>query len=404
MADRRRAGVLAGLAAISFGAGAVLTSPLDSTQQEIHLAPGEQVLVIADLPATSPSPSISLSPTESPVVTLPPSPSPSPTPIPPTPTPVPPSPTPPPAPTPQPCGTALQPLIDAAPTGGTLDLSNCVYANANAKATITKAITIKRGVIKPNSTGAVNINANDVTFDGTSFDGGPGWTVRINGADRTKILNASFQNTTETPLQLVGPGIDTVLIQGTTFKISGPYSAVSCDDNLPFGQDFKNVTFRGITLDNGTNGNNWFGIECWGVQNLLIEGSSFKGGQVHISIPRSDGAIIQNNTFDLTKVTWAAIELADIDNTKVINNIAFGPPVGGGGMWNAFLQNHQGGGAFRNNLVEGNRLTNFPALFNAAEQNVSGNIVRNNCLINVTRMNWGNASIGYTLTNNGPCP
>ncbi len=323
---------------------------------------------------------------------------PTPTPLP-TIGPVPATPTPTPTTTPVSCGTSLQSKIDAAPAGATVDLGTCTYTGTAASLNITKPVTILRGTLKPSGFDAVSIRANDVTIDGTTFDGG-GWTIKVYGVDRTKILNSIFRNMRETSIRLVGPSVDDMLIQGNTIiqsvNTGTGYSPIS---GVGPGAMNKNLIIRGNTIDNGPAGIAHFGVEVWDNIGLIIEGNNIKGAGALISIPRSDGTIVRNNTFDLTQAFWG-MELADIDNAKVLNNTATGPGANVGSQWRAFIQLHPGSGTVNNITIQGNRLTNNWGFVNAAGQ---GHIITDNCLNNVGRMFEGSFTGPITNLRNGAC-
>lgn len=107
------------------------------------------------------------------------------------------------------CGTGLRAVLDAAPSGATVDLGTCVYTDP---VDIRTPVTILRGTIRvPGGTTAINVNADDVTIDSTTFEGG-GFTIRVHGRDRTRILRSTFTGMTETSIDLEGPSVDDTLI------------------------------------------------------------------------------------------------------------------------------------------------------------------------------------------------
>jgi hypothetical protein len=257
-----------------------------------------------------------------------------------------------PLPTPVACGTTLQALVDAAASGSTVDLGTCVYT---AGATIGKPLTLVRGTIRQAGTG-LRITANDVTIDGTSFDGG-NRTVQISG-DRAKILGSSFARMTETSIDFL-PGADAAVLDGVTITqtiltVHG-YSPISANDGSAGVGTFKGLTIRNSTIDQGPSGVAWFGVEVWGVSGLLIESNIFKGAGFHISIPRSDGAIVRGNTFELG-LGAKGIELADIDNVQFTGNTGFAAvPADMTKKWVALVQMHPGNGTVNNTTITGNR-------------------------------------------------
>ena len=91
-----------------------------------------------------------------------------------------------------------------------------------------------------------------------------------------------------------------------------------------FGQGTnRNLVIRGNTIDQGPSGVAWFGIEVWDNVGLIIENNSLKGASALASIPRSDGAIVRNNRFDMTQAYWG-IELSDVSDAQVYGNTVWG--------------------------------------------------------------------------------
>jgi hypothetical protein len=303
----------------------------------------------------------------------------------------------------------LQAVVDAVPVGGTVDLGSCVYSGSAAVVSINKPVTIRRGTLKPTGFNAVSIRANDVTLDGIAFDGG-GWTVRILGVDRTKILRSTFRNMRETSIYIAGPGVDDTLIEGNTII----QSVVTAHGYSPIagqgpGGTNRNVVIRGNTIDNGPPGVAWFGIEIFETLGLVIEGNTTKGAGAHISVPRSDGVIIRNNTLDLTTAFWG-MEIPDVDNARVLNNVAFTTgTIDLNKQWRALVQLHPGSGTVNGTLIMGNRLTRYAALVNApptpaAGKPIGATTVKDNCLSGVGRVSWGTWVTPVVLASNGPCP
>lgn len=306
---------------------------------------------------------------------------------PPTPVPVPPSPT--------PSGTLATIFANAGP-GAVVDLGTTVYT---AGGTVTKPLTVRGGAIKQAGM-AIAIKADDVTFEGTQFIGG-NQTVQFFPGRRRTLRRCNFSLMTETSLRL-WPGAHDTLIEATniTQSIGVGYSPIGANDLNAGVGTFQNLTVRGGTIDNGPPIVSHFGIEVWGVSGLVIEDVVFKGSDVHISIPRSDGAIIRRNDFDLALTPWAGIELSDVENVQVIDNTARGKSATGA-MWNAFVQLHPGSGAVRNVTIARNRVTNMPALLNAAGD---GHTIIDNCLTSVGQLQWGSFAAGapVTIARNGP--
>lgn len=396
--------------AVAFAIG-TLTSPLTATTlPKITLQPGDEVTIVAALPSASPSPTAA--PTASPTP-VPASPSPTLGPPPPSA-----SPNATPGPTQIACGTSLQSVVDAAPAGSTLDLGACSFSGASAVVSITKPLTILRGVIRPSGFDAVAIRSNDVTIDGAAFDGG-GWTIRIFGVDRTKILRSTFRNMREVSIYVQGPGADDTLIEGNTITQSvvttHGYSPISGRGGATGGICCNtNLVIRGNTIDNGPSGVAWFGIEVWDNVGLVIEQNQTKGCGPHFSIPRSDGGVIRNNVFDHSCGQGWGGEIADDDNVQVVDNTFIG--VASPAMtatWSAFVQIHPGSGTSNGVQLLRNRASNYPALFNNPPKATTAGLTqtavtaKDNCLQNVGRLFWADSNppaVPPIVSNNGPCP
>ena len=344
-------------------------------------------------------------PTPTPAPTGAPAPTPTPTPTPtgapaPTPTPTPP-PTPPPGANLPPqvsCSTSLSALINNAAGGSTLNLGSCVYTSA---IDIRKPIRLYGGVYRlPRGATAVNINADDVTIESARFEGG-GWTVKVYGRDRVKILNSSFTGMTETSISLVGPSVDDMLIQGNTIvqtvRTDHGYSPISGEG---YGRGKNNrLVVRNNTINQGPGGVAWFGIEVWDNVGLVIENNNLSGSAVLVSIPRSDGAIVRNNRFDMTQAFWG-IELADVSDAQVYGNTVWGSGAHVGPDGRGFVQMHPGCCTVERNTVRNNTVSKFWALVNAAG---SGHTITNNCLTEVTKVFAYSFSGPVTSSGNGPC-
>lgn len=369
-----------------------LVVPIVSTQagpaaDQIALLEGriaslEQRVALLEARPPAPSPIASPGPTAPPL--------PTPTPVPST------APGPTPLPTPPVCGTSLQSLVDAVPAGGSIDLGSCVYTTG---LNVGKPVTILRGTIKTGGT-AVTVRANDVTIDSTTFIGGA-QTITV-AADRTKILRSSFAGMTESSIRLL-PGADDTVIDGNTItqtvKTAHGYSPIAGNDGNGGVGTFKNVTIRNNVIDQGPSGVAWFGIEVWGASGFLIENNQLRGASALMSIPRSDGAIIRGNNFDMSAAFYG-IELADVDNAQVLDNVVTGPGATVGPDGRAFVQLQPGSGTVIGIQIKGNRVSNLWALLNAAG---SGHVITGNCLNGVGKLYAYSFSGPVTLASNGPC-
>jgi len=297
------------------------------------------------------------------------------------------------------CATPLSTLISNAPAGSTLNLGSCTYTTA---VNLGKSIALLGGTfqIAPGST-AINVSADDVTIDGSTFRGG-GNTIQINQHDRTKIRNSTFTGMTETSIRINGPSADDTLIEGNTItqtiQTGHGYSPIA---GQGFGQGTnRNLVIRGNTIDQGPSGVAWFGIEVWDNVGLIIENNSLKGASALASIPRSDGAIVRNNRFDMTQAYWG-IELSDVSDAQVYGNTVWGNSGSIGPDGRAFVQMHPGSGTVERNVVRNNTVSRYWALVNAAG---SGHTITDNCMADVTKLYAYSFSGPVTLARNGACP
>ena len=343
-----------------------------------------------------------------PVPNPPPNPAPNPTPTPaptggPTPTPGPTAPaTPPPAsgplPAPVSCSTPLSTHINNASAGSTLNLGSCVYTSA---IDIRKPIRLYGGRYRlPLGATAIHINADDVTIESARFEGG-GWTVKVYGRDRSRILNNSFTGMSETSISLNGPSVDDMLIQGNTIvqtvRTDHGYSPISGEG---YGRGMNHrLVVRNNTINQGPGGVAWFGIEVWDNIGLVIENNILSGSAVLVSIPRSDGAIVRNNRFDLTQAFWG-IELADVSDAQVYGNTAWGSGGSVGPDGRGFVQMHPGCCTVERNTVRNNTVSKYWALVNAAG---AGHTITNNCMTEVTKLYAYSFTGPVTISGNGPC-
>ena len=142
------------------------------------------------------------------------------------------------------------------------------------------------------------------------------------------------------------------------------------------------LTIRNNTIDQGPGGVAWFGVEVWDNVGLIIEGNLLKGSSALVSIPRSDGAIVRNNQFDMTQAFWG-IELADVDDAQVYGNTVWGNTGSIGGDGRAFVQMHPGSGTANRNTIRNNTVSRYWAVANAAG---SGHTITNNCLTDVNHL------------------
>jgi hypothetical protein len=207
---------------------------------------------------------------------------------------------------------------------------------------------------------------------------------------------------TETSIRVNGPSADNTLIQGNkitqTIQTGHGYSPIS---GQGYGQGTnRNLVVRGNTIDQGPSGVAWFGIEVWDNVGLIIENNTLRGASALVSIPRSDGAIIRNNQFDMTQAYWG-IELADVDDAQVYGNNVWGNSATIGPDGRAFVQLHPGSGTVLRNVIRDNTISKYWALVNAAG---SGHTITNNCTNGITKLYAYTFSGPVTISGNATCP
>jgi nitrous oxidase accessory protein NosD len=160
------------------------------------------------------------------------------------------------------------------------------------------------------------------------------------------------------------------------------------------------LIIRNNTIDQGPAGVAWFGVEVWDNVGMIIEGNLLKGASALVSIPRSDGAIVRNNSFDMTQAFWG-IELADVSDAQVYGNTVWGNAGSIGPDGRAFVQMHPGSATVERNTVRNNKVSKYWAIVNAAG---SGHTITNNCMSDVTKVYAYSFTGPTTISGNGTCP
>jgi len=118
-----------------------------------------------------------------------------------------------------------------------------------------------------------------------------------------------------------------------------------------------------------------------------------------VSIPRSDGAIVRNNQFDMTQDYWG-IELADVDDAQVYGNNVWGNSATIGPDGRAFVQLHPGSGTVLRDTIRNNTISRYWAVVNTAG---SGHTIANNCTNGITKLYAYSFTGPVTITGNGSC-
>lgn len=271
------------------------------------------------------------------------------------------------------CPTNLQSAIDATPAGGTLDVTGCSFTGSFA---IRRAITLA---------GARFVDS--------------AWTLQVSASD-VVLRDLTFERQRETSIRLTGAGTGPVLIERVrivqTVNVGSGYSPIS--GACP-GCRMHDITIRDSFVDQGPDGIAWGGLEVWDTDRLVIERNTLAGsGFALVSIPRSDGAVVRNNTFRLTQALWG-IEAADVDDVVITGNTATGPNrYQRDGM--AFVQLHPGSGQVLRARITNNAIADLWALVNAAG---AGHTITDNCLTRIVKVFAYSFAGAVTLERNGPC-
>jgi parallel beta-helix repeat protein len=223
------------------------------------------------------------------------------------------------------CGTSLQAMVDATPSGGTLNLAGCTYP---AGATIARPLTLLGATIRPaaGSTGIV-VRASDVTLDGlriigpqatTYREGEFGITVAASAsspARRLTIRNSEVASFGKAALWLryvadlvvenntvhdaVYAGI--MVISGTGGRISGntvsrvgvsgaeangnnAYGIALEDQGLPVSSDL--VVANNVVTDVPT----WHALDTHGGYRITFRGNTVRGSPRAVFITSSDAS------------------------------------------------------------------------------------------------------------------
>jgi hypothetical protein len=268
------------------------------------------------------APTITPEPTAAPTAPAPPGPTPTapPASTPPSPRPAPTAtpppaatPTPPPAASPTPattCGTSLQAKVDAAPSGGTLNLGGCTYA---AGATINKPLTLVGAqVYPPANTRGLIVTASGVSIDSVVIVGPQSATYRWNevgilttgSISNLVVRNSTLRRFGNSGIWL-GPTTN-ARITGNTIE-DAVYAGIM--DIAGSGDRIDGNTVRRIgVVGASANGNNAYGIAI-----------SNEGGTL------SSDVLVDGNTVE-TVPTWHALDTHAGQRITFSNNTVSGSP------------------------------------------------------------------------------
>ena len=282
------------------------------------------------------------------------------------------TPTPTPTPTTSSCGSSLQAKVDAAPSGGTLDLTGCTYA---AGATIGKPLTIvgARVDVPADQRGFI-VTASNVTLDRLVITGAQAtsysWNevgVLTTGSVSNLVVRDSTIRTFGNAGIWVGPSTNP-LITGTTIEdtVYAGIMIISAAGGRVDGNVVRRVGVQGASA----NGNNAYGIAV-----------SNQGGAV------SSDVVVNGNTV-ATVPTWHGLDTHAGLRISFTNNTVSGAPRA------LFITSDGSGRKATDITVTGNRfLSPAPATTNlvtvttyaATRVSVTGN----------TASGWGSASFFY---------
>ena len=336
-------------------------------------------------------------PTPSPTPTASPSPSPTPTPTPA------PTPTPSPTPTPAPCPSSLQPLIDAAPSGGTVDLRGCTLPGP---ASIGKPLTLRNGTITGQTTdrwaSLISISSDDVTVSDITFRGG-GQVISVFGRNRVTIARNTFTDQIGSAISLWGEGRGSSLVTISDNRITqtatsgvSPIMGRGSESAEPCSVANDRVAITGNVIDQGAGSLGWFGVELKCHTDTLIEGNTFTGGRALVSLPDNATAMVRGNTFNLTGSAYWGVEVAHSRDVTVTGNTFYGD--GPGGTDHAVSLNSNS----YNTKVTINTARDIRTLVDLGGDLTT---ITDNCLTNVLRVTEFESSGTNTIVErNGACP
>jgi hypothetical protein len=267
-------------------------------------------------------------------------------------------------------------------------------------------VTLKGGIIAIANANrwvpSIAVRADDVTIDSIDFRGG-GSGIDVHGRDRVRILGNDFAGLSGSAISLWGEsgGSDDTLIEGNhivqtaTSKVS-PITSRGNEGGGHGGVQNARAIIRDNVIDQGAGDVGWFGIELKQSRAARIEGNTIKGGQVLVSLPETDQAVVRNNTFDLRGTAYWGVEVANANDVVVEHNtfIGGGPTTGD----HAVSLNS---GSLRTG-VRYNQVRDIRTLFDVSGD---GHVVTDNCLANVTNVFEYRSSGGENITfaRNGPC-
>ena len=314
-----------------------------------------------------------------------------------------------PTPTPTPAPTAaatcstqsLQSRIDAAPSGGTVDLRGCKVPGPG---NITKPLTLRNGTITGQVTNrwapVISVNSDWVTVSDITFVGG-GQVVSVFGRSQVTIARNVFTNQVGSAIALWDEGrgssyvsIDANRITQTATSGTSPIIG-RATETVPCPVFNDHNRFTNNVIDQGAGAIGWFGIELKCHSNTLIDGNTITGGQALISLPDSTTATISNNTFNMTGSAYWGIEIPHARNVTVKGNTFYGDGIAGGDHAVSINSNSY------NTKVHLNTARDIRTLVDLGGDLTT---ITDNCLTNVARVTeYESSGTNVTVARNGAC-
>ena len=272
-----------------------------------------------------------------------------------------------PAPAATSCGSSLQAKVDAAPSGGTLDLTGCAYA---AGATVGKPLTIVGATVSPPAgTAGLVVSANDVTLDGLRIIGPQGTTYRegefgitvaasasaparrltvrnseiasfgkagmwlryvadvvVENNDVHDIVYAGIMVISGTGGRISGNVVSRIGVQGAAANGNNAYGIALEDQGLPVTSDFL------VSANVVTNVPTWHALDTHGGQQIRFTGNTVRGSMRGLFITTSDSGqptdiIVTDNHFGSPSPVTSnlcAVTTYDSRDVTVTGNTATG--------------------------------------------------------------------------------
>jgi parallel beta helix pectate lyase-like protein len=251
----------------------------------------------------------------------------------------------------------------------------------------------------------VQVRADDVTVKRMRFVSG-GQGVAIYGRDRTTVRDSDFRGLSGGSLSIWGEGrgADDTLFEGNTivqtlgFHVS-PIGGRASEDCSILN---RRTIIRDNVMDQGSRLANigWFGAEFLCHPNILIEGNTFRGGHALVSLTtKTDDFIVRGNRFDLANAAgggaYWGIEIANVHGGLVQNNVFDGKVLSGTRVAVSMNTNSS------DHRIINNRVLHLPRFLELAG---AGNVITDNCLIDVPAAIMFGVPAQNTIARNGPCP